>query len=102
MRADRVFELIAASDPYRLAGVLAEDPELVNVGVNGVTPLEAACGVVTCDQAIPARDGGEAAHRLVDELLLAGAIPSVPTSDGTTPVAHRSIQRQRATRDPTP
>ncbi len=84
--AARLIEAVAATDREAVTRILAAHPEVVDHPVGGITALHAACAVATDDMAIPASDGGPAAHAVVDALLAAGADPSIGNHAGFTPL----------------
>jgi len=81
-----VLDAVGELDRERLGVLLAEQPELVNAEIDGVTPLHLAAWMVTDHNALPARDGGPDAHAVVDDLLAAGADTDRPAIDGYTPL----------------
>ncbi len=84
--ARRLIEAVATADRSAVTSILAAHPDVVDHPVDGVNALAAACALVTDDAAIPARDRGPATHAIVDELLAAGADPSVGNGAGFAPL----------------
>ncbi len=94
---ERWAALVAAADLGALEAAYRSHPSGLSArGPNGETLLAVACMAVTTDVALPPRDGGPAAHQVVDWLLEAGADPSVADARGWAPLHCAAMAGNRA------